>query len=98
MEELASIFDSHETLRRTTRQEVDALVAAGMVVEILPAKAIFQRKAGSRRHKTRIVARGNFESGAGQRSTEKKTISLCRDTGWDSYASSVKGVRAKDGH
>ena len=72
VEELGSIFDSHTALKRATQSDVDALVAAGVVVEILPAKAIFQRKAGTGRHKTRIVACGNFESGAGHRSTEKK--------------------------
>ena len=72
VEELGSIFDSHTALKRATQSDVDALVAAGVVVEILPAKAIFQRKAGTGRHKTRIVACGNFESGAGHRSAEKK--------------------------
>ena len=38
----------------------------------MPAKAIFQRKAGTGRRKTRIVACGNFESGAGHRTTEKR--------------------------
>ena len=72
VEELGSIFDSHTALKRVTQSDVDALVATGVVVEILPAKAIFQRKAGTGRHKTRIAACGNFESGAGHRSTEKK--------------------------
>ena len=72
VEELGSIFDSHQALGRITQKDVDALVASGVVVEILPAKAIFQRKAGSGRHKTSVVACGNFESGAGQRSTDKK--------------------------
>ena len=71
-EELGSIFDSHRALRRVTQHEVDALVASGVVVEIIPAKAIFQRKAGSGRHKTRVVACRNFEAGASHRSNEKK--------------------------
>ena len=72
VEELSSIFDSHKALERATQKEIDDLVASGVVVEILPAKAIFQRRAGTGRHKTRVVACGNFESGAGQRSTDKK--------------------------
>ena len=71
-EELSSIFETHRALRRTTQAQVDALAAAGVTVEVLPAKAIFQRKAVSGRNKCRVVACGNYESGASSRSAEKR--------------------------
>ena len=71
-EELSSIFETHRALRRTTQAQVDALVAAGVTVEVLPAKAIFQRKAVSGRNKCRVVACGNYESGASSRSAETR--------------------------
>ena len=71
-DELSSIFETHRALRRTTQAQVDALVAAGVTVEVLPAKAIFQRKAGSGRNKCRVVASANIESGASTRSAEKR--------------------------
>ena len=71
-DELSSIFETHRALRRTTQAQIDALVAAGVTVEVIPAKAIFQRKAGSGRNKCRVVACGNYESGASSRSAEKR--------------------------
>ena len=59
-EEIESVFERHKALQRTSKEEVDGWISQGKVVEYLPSKALFHRKGGTGRHKTRIVACGNF--------------------------------------
>ena len=59
-EEIESVFERHKALQRTSKEEVDSWISQGKVVEYLPSKALFNRKGGTGRHKTRIVACGNF--------------------------------------
>ena len=63
-EELASIFDVHSTLRRTSKKPVQDWEAQGIEVELIPSKGVYSRKSGNGRRKTRFVACGNF-SGSG---------------------------------
>ena len=58
--ELESVFERHQALQRTCKDEVDGWIRQGKVVEFLPSKALFHKKGGTGRHKTRIVACGNF--------------------------------------
>ena len=58
--ELESVFERHQALQRTSRQEVEQWISQGKVIEYLPSKALFHKKGGTGRQKTRIVACGNF--------------------------------------
>ena len=71
-EELGSIFDIHRTLRKISSEDVTAFKEASDVIEYLPAKALFQIKAGAGRKKVRVVACGNFAEDAGSKSKEKR--------------------------
>ena len=64
-EELESVFERHRALQRTSKDEVDHWISQGKVVEYLPSKALFHRKGGTGRLKTRIVACGNFAKAGG---------------------------------
>ena len=54
------MFERHRALQRTCKDEVDGWISQGKVVEFLPSKALFHKKGGTGRHKTRIVTCGNF--------------------------------------
>ena len=65
-EELECVFERHGALQRTSQEQVNLWIEQGKVVEYLPSKALFHRKGGTGRQKTRIVACGNFDkSGSG---------------------------------
>ena len=65
-EELECVFERHGALQRTSQEQVNQWIEQGKVVEYLPSKALFHRKGGTGRQKTRIVACGNFDkSGSG---------------------------------
>ena len=71
-DELGNVFDVHQAMRRRSEAEMQAFKDAGEVVEILPAKALFNRKGGSGRHKCRVVACGNYAEGAKTKSRDRK--------------------------
>ena len=71
-DELGNVFDVHQAMRRRSEAEMQAFKDAGEVVEILPAKALFNRKGGSGRHKCRVVACGNYAEGAKSKSRDRK--------------------------
>ena len=72
VDELSNVFDVHEAMRRCSESELQAWKEAGEQVEILPAKAIFQKKGGSGRHKCRVVACGNFSESAKHKNRDQK--------------------------
>ena len=59
-------------MRRRSEAEMQAFKDVGEVVKILLAKALFNRKGGSGRHKCRVVACGNYAEGAKTKSRDRK--------------------------
>ena len=70
-EELDSIFDIHNTLKRTTRDQVKEWESQGYEIQLIPSKGVFSRKCGDGRRKTRFVACGNFRQ-AGELGAKSK--------------------------
>ena len=64
-EELESVFERHRAWQRTSKEQVDQWKSQGKVIEYLPSKALFHKKGGAGRLKTRIVACGNFAKAGG---------------------------------
>ncbi|CAE7301798.1 RE1 [Symbiodinium sp. KB8] len=71
-EELSSVFEVNQALKRTTRGEVQRWQAEGKVIEYIPGKVLFSRKAGSGRHKTRVLACGNYCSNAKSKDRDRR--------------------------
>ena len=59
-EELSSVFEVNQALKRRTTEEVQKWQEEGRVVEYIPGKVLFSKKAGSGRLKTRVLACGNY--------------------------------------
>ncbi|OLP86021.1 Retrovirus-related Pol polyprotein from transposon TNT 1-94 [Symbiodinium microadriaticum] len=71
-EELSSVFEVKQAMKRTTRGEVQRWQAEGKVIEYIPGKVLFSRKAGSGRHKTRVLACGNYCSNAKSKDRDRR--------------------------
>ena len=48
-EEIESVFERHQALKRTTREQVECWAKEGKIIEYLPSKALFHRKGGTGR-------------------------------------------------
>ncbi|CAE7273806.1 GIP [Symbiodinium sp. CCMP2592] len=71
-DELGNVFDVHQAMRRRSESELQAFKDAGEILEIIPSKALFQKKGGSGRHKCRVVACGNYAEGSKTKSRDRK--------------------------
>ena len=73
IEEYIALIDESEAVEAIEQREVDRLKeearAQGRDFDLVPAKAIFSRKAGTGRHKCRGVACGNFMNAKSSEST-----------------------------
>ena len=58
-DELSALIYTHQAVKVVTQQDVEALEAAGLVIQMIPGKLVLTEKPPDRRKRSRLVACGN---------------------------------------